>query len=74
MDIKKKEIDTAKRLINEMTEDFDYESYRDEYRERLKDIIEGKAEDREIALPEKKKKPKTKDIMDALEKSLERAG
>jgi DNA end-binding protein Ku len=69
---KKKELDMAKALIDSLTSEFEAESYRDEYREELLDLIERKAKGESIvsAEAEAPKPTKAPDLMAALEESL----
>lgn len=69
----KKELDTAKTLVDQLTSEFDPEKYKDEYRTALLDLIEAKKNDEEITTAKPKPTPdNVTDLMDALEKSLER--
>jgi DNA end-binding protein Ku len=69
---KKKELDMAKALIDSLADDFDADSYRDEYREELLQLIERKAKGESIvAAPTEDAQPtKAPDLMAALEESL----
>jgi DNA end-binding protein Ku len=68
----KRELDMAKQLIESLTSDFDPDKYRDEYREELLDLLERKAEGKEVvSAPTEEPKPtKAPDLMAALEESL----
>ena len=68
----KRELDMAKQLIESLTSDFDPDKYRDEYREELLDLLERKAEGKEVvSAPSEEPKPtKAPDLMAALEESL----
>jgi DNA end-binding protein Ku len=68
----KRELDMAKQLIESLTSDFEPGKYRDEYREELLDLLERKAEGKEVvAAPAEELKPtKAPDLMAALEESL----
>ena len=68
----KREIEMAKQLIDSLTSDFEPDKYRDEYREELLDLLERKAEGKEVvAAPTEEPKPtKAPDLMAALEESL----
>jgi DNA end-binding protein Ku len=71
----KRELDMAEQLIASLTSDFDPEKYRDEYRDRVLDLIERKAEGEDIAVAaapaeEAKQVP---DLMAALEASIKAA-
>src|SRR5918998_4434712 len=67
----KRELDMAKRLIESLSSDFDPSRFRDEYRERVLDMIERKAAGETITIeapePERKEVP---DLMAALEASI----
>ncbi len=67
----KRELDMAKQLIESLSGDFDPTEYRDEYRERVLDLIERKAAGETITIeapePERKEVP---DLMAALEASI----
>jgi DNA end-binding protein Ku len=67
----KRELDMAKQLIESLSGDFDPTGYRDEYRERVLDLIERKAAGETITIEapaaEKKEVP---DLMAALEASI----
>src|SRR6476646_1659610 len=68
----KREVDIAKQLIDSLTNDFKPERYRDEYREELLDLLERKAEGKEVvtAPTEEPKPTKAPDLMAAIEESL----
>jgi DNA end-binding protein Ku len=68
----KRELEMAKQLIESLTGDFNPDSYRDEYREELLDLLERKAEGKEVvsAATEEPKPTKAPDLMAALEESL----
>jgi DNA end-binding protein Ku len=67
----KRELDMAKQLIESLSGDFDPEGYRDQYRERVLELIERKAAGETITIeapePERKEVP---DLMAALEASI----
>ncbi|MEC5424412.1 Ku protein [Virgibacillus sp. C22-A2] len=70
----KKELDTAKMLIDQLTTEFNPEKYKDDYRIALLDLIEAKKNNEEITTAKDKPAPKSADnLMDALQESLERA-
>ena len=62
----------AKQLIESLTSDFKPNSYRDEYREELLDLLERKAAGKDVvSAPTEEPKPtKAPDLMAALEESL----
>ncbi|MEN6332941.1 MAG: hypothetical protein ABFE01_01705 [Phycisphaerales bacterium] len=62
----------ARNLVEELTEHFQPEKYHDEYEARLRNLIEQKAQGKEVKLP-KPKKPEPKreeNLVDVLERSL----
>jgi DNA end-binding protein Ku len=69
---KKRELDMAGALIDQLTSEFEPAQYRDEYREELLERIESKARGEEIvaSLSEEPKPTKAPDLMAALEESL----
>jgi DNA end-binding protein Ku len=68
----KREVDMAMQLIESLSTDFHPDKYRDEYREELLELIQSKAEGREVvSAPTEEPKPtKAPDLMAALEESL----
>jgi DNA end-binding protein Ku len=69
-----RELQMARQLIESLATDFDPSKYRDEYRGRVLDLIERKAEGQEIAVPELPEQPTAvPDLMAALEASLTEA-
>ncbi len=66
-----REVKMAQQLIDSLSSDFDPSKYRDEYREKVLDLIERKAQGQEIAVqPEAAAPAKVPDLMAALEASL----
>lgn len=72
-EVAKKEVDMALKLIDQLTDKFDINSYHDTYSEKLQEVIEDKIQGR--APPRAGKKPakpsKVHDIMSLLKASLE---
>ena len=68
----RRELEMAKQLIESLTSEFEPDKYRDEYREELLDLLERKAEGKEVvSAPTEEPKPtKAPDLMAALEESL----
>ncbi len=68
----KREVEMAKQLIESLSTDFKADKYRDEYREELLDLLERKAEGKEVvtAPGEEPEPTKAPDLMAALEESL----
>jgi DNA end-binding protein Ku len=66
-----RELAMAQQLIDSLANDFDPSRYRDEYRERVLDLIERKASGEEIAVqPQAEEPAAAPDLMAALEASL----
>jgi DNA end-binding protein Ku len=66
-----RELKMARQLIESLTTDWDPEKFSDEYREKVLDLIERKAQGEEIAVqPEAPKPDRVPDLMAALEASL----
>jgi DNA end-binding protein Ku len=67
----KRELEMARQLIDTLSGDFDPSKYRDEYRERVLEMIERKAQGEEIAVQPAAEPPaKVPDLMAALEASI----
>jgi DNA end-binding protein Ku len=72
--IVKKELDTAKLLIDQLTTSFDPEKYTDDYRTALLELIEQKKAGKTVEAPTKEKaSANVTNLMDALQASLEKA-
>jgi DNA end-binding protein Ku len=70
-DATKRELTMAQQLIESLSADFDPTKFKDEYRERVIDLIERKAAGEEIAVqPEAEDSSPAPDLMAALEASL----
>lgn len=71
------EVADAVALVEEMTADWEPESYEDHHRERLLALIAEKQERGEVTIPEPEPEPEpqraSKDLLAALEESLQRA-
>ena len=66
-----REVDMARQLIESLSKDFDPDSYRDEYRQAVLDLIERKAEGHEVAIQAAPEAPEeVPDLMAALEASI----
>jgi DNA end-binding protein Ku len=66
-----REVDMARQLIESLATGFDPTKYRDEYRERVLELIERKASGEEVAIPAEPEAPAAvPDLMAALEASL----
>jgi len=69
--VKPEEVKLARQVIGTFEGDLDFEAYRDEYQDRLREIIDAKISGREIVAPEVEAPPKVVNLMDALRKSLD---
>jgi len=70
----KREVAMASELIDSLASDFDPTKYHDEYRERVLELIERKAEGQEIAVQPVEEAPaEVPDLMAALEESIANA-
>ena len=66
-----RELTMAKQLIDSLTSEFEPEKYRDEYRERVLDLIERKAQGETVVIEAPDEAPaKVPDLMAALEASI----
>jgi DNA end-binding protein Ku len=69
--LKPEEVKLARQVMSTFEGDVDFQSYKDEYQEGLRQIIDAKIEGREIVTPEVEAPPKVVNLMDALRKSLD---
>lgn len=70
IEIDKKELDLAIKLITSLKGKFEPEKYKDEYQDNIKKAIEDKVEGKSIKKVKKNNKKQISDLMEALEKSL----
>src|SRR5712692_3869297 len=68
--VKPAEVKLARQVIGTFEGDVDFASYRDEYQDGLREIIDAKIEGREIVTQEIEAPPKVVNLMEALKKSL----
>ena len=68
------ELKMAKTLIGAMVKPFEPEQFKDEYREKLWDIINSKIQGKEFVVSEEHVEISVINLMEALQKSLEQAG
>ena len=69
--VKPDEVKLARQVIGTFEGDLDFEAYRDEYQDGLREIIDAKISGREIVAPDIEAPPKVVNLMDALRKSLD---
>jgi DNA end-binding protein Ku len=71
LNVSDREVKMAQQLIDSLSSEFEPEKYRDEYRDKVLDLIERKAQGEEITVaPEAPAPAKVPDLMAALEASL----
>jgi len=70
VELSDKEINLAKTIIENMSEKFDAEKFKDEYKKRLLDAIFAKINGQEIVTPKEVKDNKIINLMEALQESL----
>src|SRR4051812_29186271 len=73
VDTNKREVDMARQLIESLAAEFDPSKYHDTYRERVLELIERKAEGKEIAVQPTEEPQEVPDLMAALEASVNAA-
>lgn len=74
VETEEKELETAKMLIEQLTEEFNPEKYTDEYRTALLELIDEKRDKEEVTTAKDQPMPdNVTDLMSALQASLERA-
>ena len=71
--LRPQEVQMARTLIENLTEDWDPTQFGDQYREALLDIVEKKVAGEEITVPEAAEETKVVDLMEALKASVEAA-
>ncbi len=71
--VRPQEVQMAKTLIDNLTEEWDPEQFKDEYREALLGIVEKKVAGEEITVSEAPEEAKVVDLMEALKASVEAA-
>ncbi len=65
------EIQMAKTLIDNLTDEFDPSQFQDDYRQALLQIVDAKVEGREVEAPPEPEETKVVDLMEALKASVE---
>ena len=71
-DVNEAELTMAKTLIASMNQPFDPNNYKDEYQERLKELISQKIAGNEVVTPKSEPQGNVIDLMDALKASIEK--
>jgi DNA end-binding protein Ku len=70
VDVKPEEVKLAKELVGNLTAHFKPEQFRDEYKDRLQQLLEAKAKGKKVPVVSERKLAPVIDMMDALKKSL----
>ncbi|MGI8844191.1 MAG: Ku protein [Gemmatimonadaceae bacterium] len=73
-DLEKRELEMARRLVAAMEDELDLDAFKDEYRERVLELIEAKAAGKVVKFPKAPRKKGEQSLADALEKSIASAG
>jgi DNA end-binding protein Ku len=73
VEVRPQEIRMARSLIDSLTDAFDPEEFRDEYRAALEDLVQKKIQGEEITYTEEAEPSKVVDLMEALKASVEAA-
>jgi DNA end-binding protein Ku len=73
MEVKEKELQIAKDLIQSLTAPFEPQKYRNNYREKLLQIIEGRVEGKEVSVAPAPEREKVVDLLAALQASVGKA-
>ena len=66
----KREVQMAKQLVAALEDEMDLTAFRDEYRDRVLELVEAKAAGKVIKFPRAKKKQTDQDLSDVLARSL----
>lgn len=70
-DLKPKEVQLAKQLVENLTEPFEPSKFEEEYVKRLEEMIDAKLKGRTLKIVPPKARPKETDLMEALQKSIQ---
>ena len=71
MELKAKEIDLARQLIENLTEAFDIKIFQNDYITKLEEMLEARIHGRKLTVVKPAAKPKVVDLMEALQKSIQ---
>jgi len=71
--VRPKELDMARSLVENLSDRFDPESYKDQYRIALEQLIEGKVRGERRNVKRRKPDAKVIDLMEALSASVEQS-
>jgi DNA end-binding protein Ku len=65
------EMELAREIVDKLSGDLDLSLYKDEYRERVEEMVRAKLSGEAIKTEEKGRKPAAKSLMEALKKTAE---
>ncbi|HPE63467.1 MAG TPA: Ku protein [Methanothrix sp.] len=68
---KEEEMELAREIVDKLSGDLDLSAYRDEYRERVEEMVRTKLSGEVIKIEEKGRKPAAKSLMEALKETAE---
>jgi DNA end-binding protein Ku len=71
VELRPKEVELARQLIDNLTEPFHPEKFKDEYIERVEELIEAKLSGRRLKVVKPKPREKITDLVAALQKSIQ---
>jgi DNA end-binding protein Ku len=76
LEVRPKELDLAKQLVDSLSESFDIEEFKNDYVTKVEEMLEAKIHGRKLTVVKPTQKPKVLDLMEALQKSVQiaRAG
>lgn len=69
--LRPKEVELAKQLIENLTEPFEPDKYKDDYTGKVEEVIEAKMKGRKLTIVAPKARPKVVDLMEALQRSVQ---
>jgi DNA end-binding protein Ku len=73
LSLRDKEVDLARELIENLTEPFEPDQFKNDYVVAVEEMIESKIEGRKLTIVKPKAKPKVTDLMEALQLSVKQA-
>jgi DNA end-binding protein Ku len=73
IDVRPKELQLAKQLVESLSEPFDPQKFEDEHIKRIEEMIDARLKGRKLTVVKPTSRPKVVDLMDALQKSIAQA-
>jgi DNA end-binding protein Ku len=71
LEVRTKELDLAKQLVDSLSEPFNIEEFKNDYVAKVEEMLEAKIHGRKLTVVKPTQKPKVLDLMDALQKSVQ---